>query len=282
MIDWELPENNDFLLASQFWVAGELYLKRPDLTAEKFISHPYKSGERLYRTGDLARWLSDGTIEYLGRMDHQLKIRGYRIEAGEIEHALLTHPAIQSAVVVGYETEGGKELAAYLVAARGQTLPDSSVLRQHLSATLPDYMLPAYFVSLEQLPLNSSGKIDRRALPAPNQNLLSTGTAYTGARNEKESTLLTIWESVLRRTGMSIHDNFFQAGGDSIKAIQVTSRLSATGWQLSMKDFFGGPTIAQQAERFSHRSRSYEQGRITGPATGWCGRATMARWPFCR
>ena len=127
-----------------------------------------------------------------------------------------------------------------------------------------------------QWPLTNSGKIDRKLLPAPDQNLLSTGTVYAGARNDKETSLLIIWENVLRRTGIGIYDNFFQTGGDSIKAIQVTSRLSATGWQLSMKDFFGGPTIAQQAEKLSHRSRSYEQGRITGPV----GLTAVQRWFF--
>ncbi|MEI6412596.1 MAG: non-ribosomal peptide synthetase, partial [Bacteroidota bacterium] len=240
------------------------YLNNPELTAEKFIPHPFKVGERLYKTGDYARWLPDGNIEFLGRIDQQLKIRGFRVEAGEIEQALLEHPSIQSCFVVGHAFEQGKELVAYLVLQATGSLPDTAELRNFLSLSLPDYMIPAYFVEMEALPLTSTGKVDRKALPAPAQGTLSFGTLYVAPRNERERLLSDIWEQVLRRSGIGVHDNFFHAGGDSIKAIQISSRLGAAGWQLAMKELFAHPTIAGQANRMERKKRKYEQGLMTG------------------
>ncbi|MEI6412066.1 MAG: amino acid adenylation domain-containing protein, partial [Bacteroidota bacterium] len=266
-----LNPENDLL---PIGIAGELhiggsglargYLNMPDLTAEKFIPHPFKAGERLYKTGDLARWMPDGQIEYLGRIDHQLKIRGYRIEAGEIEQALLEHPAVQSCVVVGHKFEQGKELVAYLVLQTTGAQLDSAELSSFLGNTLPDYMIPAYFVELEALPMTSSGKVDRKALPAPDHASMRTGADYVAPRNERERLLADIWEQVLRRTGIGVHDNFFYAGGDSIKAIQISSRLGAAGWQLAMKELFAHPTIAGQANRMERKKRKYDQGLMTG------------------
>jgi len=205
------------------------YLNRPELSAEKFIPHPFKVGERMYKTGDYARWMPDGNIEFLGRIDQQLKVRGYRIEAGEIEQALLEHPSVQSCVVVGHAFEQGKELVAYLVLQTNGAQPDTAELRNFLALRLPDYMIPAYFVELESLPLTSSGKVDRKALPVPAQGTLSFGTLYVAPRNERERLLADIWEQVLRRSGIGVNDNFFHAGGDSIKAIQISSRMGAAG-----------------------------------------------------
>jgi tyrocidine synthetase-3 len=225
------------------------YLNNEKLTAEKFIAHPYKPGERLYRTGDLVRWLPEGQLEYLGRIDHQLKIRGYRIEAGEIEYALLSHPLIQSAVVVDYAFEGGRELVAYVVAASDEALPDSSELRIHLSKTLPDYMLPAYYVGLKELPLTSNGKVDRRALPAPAAESLVGGTEYTAPRNSTEQALAELWGQVLSRGEIGIHDNFFHLGGHSLRAIRLVSLIrESLGEEIGLKGVFSHPTIAGQAE----------------------------------
>jgi len=253
------------------------YLSLEELTAEKFIPHPFKSGERLYRTGDLARWLPDGNIEFLGRADHQLKVRGYRIETGEIEQVLVAHPAITTAAVVGYKQEGkATELAAYLVTKPDATIPTIKDLHSHLSEMLPDYMIPAYFVELEAFPLTTSGKINRRALPAPETAQLDSGTAYVASRNEKENILVNIWKAVLRRDIISIHDNFFHIGGDSIKAIQITARLAKYDLSLSIRDLFIHPTIAGLAKLVQQKTRKYDQGIQQGivPLTA------IQRWGF--
>jgi fengycin family lipopeptide synthetase D len=229
------------------------YLNNPVLTAEKFVVHPLKIGERMYRTGDLARWLPDGNIEYLGRIDHQLKIRGYRIEAGEIEHALLTHPSIQSAVVTGYTFEGGKELVAYVVAAANQKLPESSELRAHLSVDLPDYMLPTYYVPLEKLPLTSSGKIDSKALPAPTGRLSSSDRHHIPPTNAVEQLLAEIWSTVLGiedAQSIDIRDNFFHLGGHSLKAIKLQSMIAARlQLQLPLTAIFRYATLSEMAQQ---------------------------------
>ncbi|MEY3195365.1 MAG: hypothetical protein RIQ78_1462, partial [Bacteroidota bacterium] len=224
------------------------YLNNPALTAEKFIPHPFKLGERLYKTGDLARWLPDGNLEFLGRIDHQLKIHGYRIEAGEIEQALLHNPAIQSCVVTGHVFEQGKELVAYLVPKDNEILPDTAELRRFLATTLPDYMIPAYFVMLEVLPLTSSGKVDRKALPAPDTAALASGTQYVAPRNAVEETLAEIWGEVLGRQEIGIQDNFFHLGGHSLRAIQLATKVEKRfhlEWPL--QGVFQHPILLEQA-----------------------------------
>ncbi|MCB0564418.1 MAG: amino acid adenylation domain-containing protein [Phaeodactylibacter sp.] len=228
------------------------YLNNPELTAEKFTPHPFQPGERLYRTGDLARWLPDGNIEFLGRIDHQLKIRGYRIEAGEVEQALLAHPAIQSAVVVGHDFEHGTELAAYLAPASGQVIPELSALRSFLAESLPDYMIPSHFVALEALPLTTSGKVNRRALPVPNASGLATGTAYVAPRNAVEKQLVQIWSKILGRDQIGIHDNFFHLGGHSLRAIRCVSLIhQKLSVEIGLSDFFARPTIAALSEKIN-------------------------------
>jgi fengycin family lipopeptide synthetase D len=240
-------------------IAGELliggtglargYLNMPDLTAEKFIPHPFKVGERLYKTGDLARWLPDGNIEFLGRIDHQLKNRGYRIEAGEIEQALLEHPSVQSCVVVGYAFEQGKELVAYFVLKPETTLPDAAILRSFLGNTLPDYMIPSYFVSMESLPMTSSGKVDRKALPAPEMAQLASGTVYVAPRNALEAQLVEIWQQVLGRDQIGVEDNFFNLGGHSLRAIRVVSIVRQNiSVEIKLSEVFAHPTIAGLVE----------------------------------
>ncbi|WP_068774945.1 non-ribosomal peptide synthetase [Paenibacillus sp. FJAT-26967] len=235
-------------------VAGELcisgvgvargYLNRPELTAEKFTANPFTGGEegfeRMYRTGDLARWMPDGNIEYLGRIDHQVKIRGYRIELGEIEAQMLAVDGIQEAVVTAWESkDGSKNLCAYLVAAEPLGLPE---LRKALQPKLPGYMIPAYMVQLERMPLSINGKIDRKALPEPSE-LFQSDIAYAPPRNDVENALAQVWQEVLAREQVGIHDNFFLLGGDSIKAVQVTARMRLHGYSLDIRRLMEHPTI---------------------------------------
>jgi amino acid adenylation domain-containing protein len=225
------------------------YLNRPDLDAEKFISSPFRS-ERLYKTGDLARYLPNGDLEYLGRIDSQVKIRGFRIELGEIEAALSQHPQVQQAVVIVKEDRPGeKYLAAYVVPNSTPTADSTNRLREYLKARLPEYTIPAAFVFLEAFPLTPSGKIDRRALPAP-QNTRSSSSALVLPRTPTEEVIAGIWTQVLGLQQVSVEDNFFDLGGHSLLATQLISRLrTAFDVDLPLPDLFEFPTIATLAPR---------------------------------
>ncbi|MEK4528987.1 amino acid adenylation domain-containing protein [Paenibacillus sp. FSL H8-0104] len=236
------------------------YLNKPELTAEKFVEHPFAPGERLYRTGDLARWLPDGNMEYLGRIDHQVKIRGFRIEVGEIEEQLLKIDSVQETIVIAREGKSGQELCAYLVASLPLTLGE---LRSALAQKLPNYMIPAHFVQLPQMPLTPNDKIDRKALPAPEGNAL-TGGEYVAPRNEAERTLADVWQAVLNADRVGVTDHFFELGGDSIKSIQVSSRLHQAGYKLEIRDLFKYPTISQLSLHVIPIGRTIDQGEITG------------------
>ncbi|EFM11229.1 amino acid adenylation domain protein [Paenibacillus curdlanolyticus YK9] len=227
------------------------YLNRPELTAEKFIDHPFAPGERMYRSGDLARWLPDGNLEYLGRIDHQVKIRGYRIELGEIEAQLLKAGVRESIVLAREDADGQKELCAYFVADQPYT---TSELRELLARELPSYMIPAYFVQLDRMPLTSNGKIDRRSLPEP-QVGVSAGTAYREPQSEVEQQLAAIWQDVLKLPQVGLDDSFFAIGGDSIKVIRIISKIqSQLGLAVAVADFYRDPTIAGLAAMLSARS----------------------------
>ncbi len=237
-------------------VAGELYiggdgvargyLNQPELTAQKFISNPFTPGTRLYKSGDLARYLPNGEIEYLGRIDDQVKIRGFRIELGEIETLLSQHPSIQTAVVVVREDTGDKRLVAYLVPLAESI--NESELREFLAAQLPEYMLPAVFVVLENLPLTPNGKVNRQALPVPEQVRPQLST-FVAPQNATEEAIAQIWAEVLKLDQIGIHDNFFALGGHSLLLTQVTSRLyQAFSIEISLRQLFDTPTIAQLAE----------------------------------
>ncbi|WP_373690630.1 amino acid adenylation domain-containing protein [Desmonostoc muscorum] len=223
------------------------YLNRPELTAEKFIELDlFGKQERIYKTGDLARWLPDGNLEYLGRIDNQIKIRGFRIELGEIEALLNQHDDVQASVVtVREDTPGDKRLVAYVVPH--QHTPTINELRQFLKAKLPDYMVPNAFVMLESMPLTPNGKVDRRALPAP--DLHSEGTEkYVAPRTPIEETLAQIWSQVLKVEQVGIHDNFFELGGHSLLATQIFSRIrDRFKVQLPLHELFNTPTIAELA-----------------------------------
>ncbi len=224
---------------------GRGYLNRPELTAEKFVPHASsnEAGTRLYRTGDLARYLPDGRIEYLGRIDEQVKVRGYRVEPGEIEAAICEHEAVREAVVVARHDSVSHRLIAYLVAEPGRTLATEQ-LREGLREKLPEYMVPAAFVMLEELPLSPNGKLDRRALPA--YNFERTGEhAFTVAETAEELALVNAWTRVLGVEQISVHDNFFDLGGDSIRCIQVRAETHKQGYDFSVQQLFQHQTISK-------------------------------------
>ncbi len=242
------------------------YLRRPELTTEKFIPHPYHPGERLYRTGDLAFLMDNGAIGFLGRKDHQVKIYGFRIEPAEIEDALCRHTLIEEALVITHEPPGGnKELVAYIISERGSGQLTSAVLRAFLAESLPVYMLPAAYIHLEQFPLTPNGKIDRKALPVPASLAISAGTEYVAPANEKERLLVEICEQVLQRKAISTKDDFFVMGGDSIKSIQIVSRLRQRGYQLQVRDVLSYPCIAVMARQMQKAKRAIPQQAVQGP-----------------
>ena len=226
---------------------GRGYLHQPALTAEKFIPNPFSNqpGTRLYRTGDLVRYLTDGNIEFLGRIDHQVKVRGYRIELGEVEAVLNQQPTIEQAlVIVREDSPGDKRLVAYLIATQPE-LPIAE-LRQTLKQTLPDYMVPAAFVLLDTFPLTPNGKIDQHALPAPELSRENLATSYVAPETLVEEALADIWSHILGIEPIGIHDNFFDLGGHSLLATQIITRISALfDTELSLQVLFAKPTIAE-------------------------------------
>jgi amino acid adenylation domain-containing protein len=234
------------------------YLNRPELTAEKLIPNFFsnKPGARLYRTGDLARYRPDGTLEFLRRIDHQVKIRGFRIELGEIEAVLSQHPSVRQTVVMAREDiPGDKRLVAYIAPHQEQgTTP--SELRRFLREELPDYMVPSAFVLLQALPLNSNGKVDRQALPAPEGLRSALEAAYVMPQTKAEQLVAAVWQEVLQLEKVGIHDNFFELGGHSLLILQIHSKLSAIfGQELSMIEMFKYPTIHSLAKHLSHQER---------------------------
>jgi len=221
------------------------YLNDPALTQEKFIAHPFQPGARLYRTGDLGRWRDDGVVEYLGRKDHQVKIRGFRIEPGEIEARLAAHEAVKSAVVLARDLgDGALTLVAYVA---GDPAITSEGLRAFLAHLLPDYMVPARFIRLDALPLTANGKVDRRALPAPETDGADS-RAHVAPATDTERALVAIWEDVLGRRGIGVTDNFFAAGGHSLKVTKLVAlirqRLSV---ELPLTAVFKAATVREQA-----------------------------------
>ena len=259
-------------------VAGELYLggdglargylNRAELTAERFIAHPFcaEASGRLYRTGDLARYMADGNVEFLGRKDEQVKLRGYRIELGEVEAVLSEHRAVrEAAAVVREDVVGDKRLVAYVVAHGDESVAGgelrrelssdwsgeqrrselSSELRRHMKEKVPEYMVPASFVVLDELPLTPSGKVDRRALPAPDEGRREIEQQYVGPRSAVEEVVAGIWAEVLKVERVGIHDNFFELGGHSLLATQVISRVrKSLQVEMPLRTLFEEPTVA--------------------------------------
>jgi amino acid adenylation domain-containing protein len=258
-------------------VAGELYIggtglarsyvNYPEMTAEKFVPDPLSQepGARLYRTGDLARWRLDGTLEFLGRADEQVKIRGFRIELGEIEAALLEHGGVRQAVVIVLEDEtGDKRLVAYVVPELQDEKIDNgsrkaelriSELREHLLGKLPQYMMPSSYVQLEELPLNHNGKIDRKNLPQPDTD--TPEQEYVGPGSATEEALCRLWQEVLRRKHVGIHDNFFKIGGHSLLGARVAARMRESfKVDIPLRRIFESPTVAQLAEAIDQITQS--------------------------
>jgi amino acid adenylation domain-containing protein len=234
------------------------YRGRPDLTAERFIPHPWgKAGERLYRTGDLVRLTPGGALEFQGRIDGQVKIRGFRIEPGEIEAVLRRSSAVREAVVAARErAPGDVYLAAYIVSRPGQEA-DPGELREMLRATLPDFMIPAAFVKLDTLPRLPNGKLDRRALPEPSRLSSAPEVGFVMPRTPMEDLLATIWAELLHRDRMGIHEDFFAAGGHSLLATQLVSRIREIfRVELKLRAVFEAPTIAGLAEHILTAQRS--------------------------
>src|SRR6185369_10911605 len=228
---------------------GRGYVRQPGLTADRFIPHPYSrvGGERLYRTGDEGRYRADGNLEYVGRADQQVKLRGYRIELGEIEAVLQQHESVsEAAVLVHPYEEGHKQLVAYVVSA-SETQPATSELRQFMQQRLPIYMLPSVFMFLDAFPLTTSGKLNRKALPAPDSTRPELDREFVAPRTSGEEVMAQIWAQVLGVEEVGVHDNFFELGGDSIISIQIVARARQQGLAISARQLFQYQTIAELA-----------------------------------
>ncbi|WP_371876471.1 non-ribosomal peptide synthetase [Pseudoduganella chitinolytica] len=244
-------------------VAGEIfiggagvargYLDRPGLTAERFLPDPFAgdAAARMYRTGDLGRWREDGSIEYLGRNDFQVKLRGFRIELGEIEAVLLRQEGVREAVVIAREdSPGDKRLVAYVVTEQGGAAPDPALLRARLAGRLPDYMVPAAFVPLAALPLTANGKLDRKALPAPEGQGLAH-QAYEAPQGEVEQTIAALWAQLLGVERVGRHDNFFDLGGYSLMVFQVIEGLKQKGYNAALQDVLLAQELSALAQLIS-------------------------------
>jgi len=264
----------------ELWLGGEGlargYLRRPEMTAERFVPDPFsqRGGARAYRTGDQVRWLPDGNLEFLGRLDHQVKLRGYRIELGEIEAALLDLGILEQAVAVarGGE-EADKKLVAYLVFKDRRNQADLNQLRAHLRARLPEYMVPSAFVQLDELPLTPNGKLNRKALPEPEA---SNDKEYVAPSTPMEKTLAAIWSDVLKVKRPGIRDNFFEAGGHSLLAVQLISRVrEVLHVALPVRQLFERPTIESVAKYIDTLQRVDEDNSELVPVS----REAFVLWP---
>ncbi|MCO6701889.1 amino acid adenylation domain-containing protein [Streptomyces sp. CHA1] len=259
-------------ITGELYVAGpglaRGYLDRAALTAGRFVADPYgPPGTRMYRTGDLVRLRPDGSMEYAGRSDQQVKIRGFRIELGEIEAALHSHPGVASAAVAVHRDQAGhRRLVGYAVPAPGDA-PDPRALREHAAASLPDHMVPAAVVLLDALPLTANGKLDRKALPAPEYPAAESGG--TAPRTPTEETLAAIWCELLGVERVGVEDNFFDLGGDSILSIQTATRARAAGLRLTSRDVFLRQTVEQlaaAADASAEAGQEPEAAVTAGPA----------------
>ena len=247
------------------------YRDRPALTAERFVPDPFaeaapvEPGARMYRTGDLVRWRPDGTLAFMGRIDHQVKVRGFRIELGEIESVLGGHPAVEQAVVIVREDRpGDKRLAAYLVPVDPEEAPTVGALRGYLKERLPEYMVPPIFIVLDAMPLTPNGKVDRRSLPAPDRNRPELGEEYVAPRNPTEAALVAIWSRVLEIERIGVNDDFFDLGGDSLMVIKVVSQANKAGLGVTTKQVFQNRTVAELAAVAGTSEILAEQGAVTG------------------
>ncbi|HEX4487720.1 MAG TPA: non-ribosomal peptide synthetase, partial [Terriglobales bacterium] len=221
------------------------YFNRPELTQDRFVPDPFRPGSRMYKTGDLARYLKDGTIDFLGRLDHQVKLRGYRIELGEIESVLVKHPNIAQAVVTVREDEpGDQRLVAYLVTKSGDT-PQRAQLRAFAADKLPDYMIPSRFVELASLPLTANGKIDRKALPQPEAEsaAVRTKSEPVPTASSAENVLLKIFSDVLKIESVTPTDSLLDLGADSIQIFQIATRANRAGFNFTPREILQQRTV---------------------------------------
>ena len=251
------------------------YLNRPQLSKDRFVDNPFLEGEGMYKSGDLARYLPDGKIQYLGRVDNQVKVNGFRIEIGEIESALLKHPAIDDGVVaIKLDHNDKKYLVGYFISDEKLTTGD---IRAHLLELLPEYMVPTRYVSIDEIPLTTNGKVDRTKLPEPDSEI-DTGVDYVPPETEKEIIITQIWSDVLGLDKVGIFDNFFELGGDSIKAIQISTRLKEKGLNCQVQDIFNHKTINQVA---LHTTTDVEEIKaIQGIVEGQVSLTPVMNWFF--
>ncbi|OIK19912.1 surfactin non-ribosomal peptide synthetase SrfAA [Bacillus amyloliquefaciens] len=263
-------------IAGELCVAGRGlargYLNREEETAKRFTADPFVPGERMYRTGDLVKWNAQCGIEYIGRIDQQVKVRGYRIELSEIEVRLAQLAGVHDAAVTAVEDKAGNTaLCAYVAPQQA----DIEALKAALKDTLPDYMVPAFWVEMDELPVTANGKIDKKALPAP--DIEAGSAAYKAPETEMETLLSDIWQEVLGLDQIGVSDNFFTLGGDSIKGVQMASRLNQHGYKLEMKDLFQHPTIE---ELVSYVERTEGKQADQGPVEGEADLTPIQRWFF--
>jgi amino acid adenylation domain-containing protein/non-ribosomal peptide synthase protein (TIGR01720 family) len=248
----------------EIWIAGLGvglgYVNNEKLTQERFITNPFTAFGKMYKSGDLARFIASGEIDYLGRIDEQVKIKGYRIELGEIEHKITQVKNVNEAVViVKADKTGENQLCAYF---SGDAAIDT--IKSALNKELPNYMIPAYFIQLEKIPLTTNGKIDKRALPEP--VLLKDETTYQAPVTQTETVLAELWEQLLLTEKVGVLDDFFFLGGDSIKAIQLISRLRTKGYSLQLKDVFENSCLADMAKKLKHLTKTISQEEVVGTA----------------
>jgi acyl-coenzyme A synthetase/AMP-(fatty) acid ligase/acyl carrier protein len=240
------------------------YWRRPDLTADSFISDPADENGKIYRTGDLGRRLSDGCLLHLGRKDFFVKIRGYRVELEEIEMTLMEFPGIKEVVVTALNNNSGDERLVAYVVAKTVPGPNASEMRQFLQDKLPDYMIPTTFIALDALPLTDTLKVDRKALPKPNGLRPEISAPYAAPRNSIEEALVKIWAEILDLDHVGVHDNFFDLGGHSLAATRVISRVIQTfPLDLTVKALFDSPTVAEMAEVIAEHQDDKTTRRLT-------------------
>ncbi len=259
------------------------YWRRPELTAERFVPHPFRGGPgaRLYKSGDLARHLENGDVEFLGRLDNQVKIRGFRIELEEIEVALLKHPAVQeSAVLAIPDPSGEKRLVGYVRPEAGVDAPTVGALREFLLVTLPDFMIPAVFVFLDDFPRTPNGKVDRKKLPEPGSERPELASTFAAPTSAAQETLAGIWADVLGLEAVGVDDNFFELGGDSILSIQIVSRAKQAGLKVTPLQLFENQTVASLAAVADFDAGAPAAEVEQGPVTGEVPLTPVQHWFF--
>ena len=277
LLDRNLNPVADIGVPGELFISGDGvargYINKNDLTAQKFIENPFVPGTRMYRTGDMAKMLYDSNIEFLGRMDHQVKVHGYRIDLTEIESHIASYTSVRDVTILKREDANGDHyLCAYIVSDVEIVV---SEIREYLSKELPEYMIPLYFIRMDKIPLTHNGKVDINLLPEPGKGI-NVGTEYAKPRNAIEEKIVEIWQEVLGSSRIGINSNFFEIGGDSIKAIQVMARLHKHQLRLSMKDLFANPVIAKLSAFVKSVGRSAYQGIVSGEA----GLTPVQKWFF--